>query len=159
MPLQGLDFKALNKAFEVSCVAATIRQVKEIVPLPADFVHPLEVESPVTGYTEEYGPTRRPLLHHGLPLVAAVSPPSLGLLSITNPSTLQLRLQVLLQGKVAALCMAGGQGTRLGSDASKGMFDIGLPSHKSLFQIHCDHLWRIQAMAAFMCHGNKHDIR
>ena len=86
--LQGLDFKAIKKAFEASCTSATISQLKEIVPIPANFVHPLEVESPLTGYADEEGPTRRPLLHHGLALVAGVSLPSLGLLSFINPSTL-----------------------------------------------------------------------
>ena len=88
MSLQGLDFKAIKEAFEASCASATICQLKEIVPIPANFVHPLEVESPQTGYADEEGPTRRPLIHHGLLLVAAVSLPALGLLSITKPSTL-----------------------------------------------------------------------
>lgn len=44
------------------------------------------------------------------------------------------------EGKLAAVTMAGGQGTRLGHDGPKGTFDLGLPSHKPLFEILCDTL-------------------
>lgn len=36
--------------------------------------------------------------------------------------------------------MAGGQGTRLGHNGPKGTFDLGLPNHKSIFEILCDTL-------------------
>ena len=44
------------------------------------------------------------------------------------------------RGKLAVVTMAGGQGTRLGHDGPKGTFDIGLDSHKSLFELLCDSL-------------------
>ena len=44
------------------------------------------------------------------------------------------------EGKLAAVTMAGGQGTRLGHKGPKGTFDIGLESHKSLFELLCDSL-------------------
>jgi UDP-N-acetylglucosamine/UDP-N-acetylgalactosamine diphosphorylase len=43
--------------------------------------------------------------------------------------------EALERGEVAALVVAGGQGTRLGFDHPKGMFAIGPVSGKSLFQI------------------------
>jgi UDP-N-acetylglucosamine/UDP-N-acetylgalactosamine diphosphorylase len=43
-------------------------------------------------------------------------------------------------GKLAAVTMAGGQGTRLGHKGPKGTFDMGLDSHKSLFELLCDYL-------------------
>ena len=43
-------------------------------------------------------------------------------------------------GKLAAVTMAGGQGTRLGHSGPKGTYDIGLDSHKSLFELLCDSL-------------------
>ena len=42
--------------------------------------------------------------------------------------------------KLAAVTMAGGQGTRLGHNGPKGTFDIGLDSHKSLFELLSDYL-------------------
>ena len=43
-------------------------------------------------------------------------------------------------GKLAAVTMAGGQGTRLGHKGPKGTYDIGLESHKSLFELLSDSL-------------------
>ena len=48
--------------------------------------------------------------------------------------------QLLRDGKVGAILVAGGQGTRLGFDQPKGMFPIGPVSGKMLFQILCEQL-------------------
>ena len=48
--------------------------------------------------------------------------------------------KAIKEGKLAAVTMAGGQGTRLGHTGPKGTFDIGLDSHKSLFELLCDGL-------------------
>lgn len=42
------------------------------------------------------------------------------------------------EGKLAVVTMAGGQGTRLGHSGPKGTFDLGLDSHKSIFEILTD---------------------
>lgn len=48
--------------------------------------------------------------------------------------------KAIKEGKLAAVTMAGGQGTRLGHSGPKGTYDIGLDSHKSLFELLCDSL-------------------
>ena len=48
--------------------------------------------------------------------------------------------RLLRAGKVAAVMVAGGQGTRLGFDAPKGTFPIGPVSDRSLFQIHAERI-------------------
>lgn len=43
-------------------------------------------------------------------------------------------LEAIKKGEVAACLLAGGMGTRLGSDDPKGMYDIGLTRHVYIFQ-------------------------
>ena len=52
----------------------------------------------------------------------------------------EIGVEAIKAGKLAAVTMAGGQGTRLGHNGPKGTYDIGLDSHKSLFELLCDGL-------------------
>lgn len=48
--------------------------------------------------------------------------------------------KLLAAGRVGAVIVAGGQGSRLGFDKPKGMFPIGPVSDRTLFQVFCEQL-------------------
>jgi UDP-N-acetylglucosamine/UDP-N-acetylgalactosamine diphosphorylase len=57
-----------------------------------------------------------------------------------TPQDTKLGEDALRRGEVAALIVAGGQGSRLGFEKPKGMFPVGPVSGATLFQIHAEKL-------------------
>lgn len=55
----------------------------------------------------------------------------------------QIGIDAIKQGKVGAVILAGGQGTRLGFDKPKGTLNVGLTKNLYLFQIHVQNLLEI----------------
>jgi UDP-N-acetylglucosamine/UDP-N-acetylgalactosamine diphosphorylase len=56
--------------------------------------------------------------------------------------------ELISRSEVAIIITAGGLGTRLGFSKPKGLFVLnGLPSKKTLFQLHCEKIRRLEQNA------------
>ncbi|MDY6031085.1 MAG: UDPGP type 1 family protein [Treponemataceae bacterium] len=64
----------------------------------------------------------------------------------------KIGLDAIRQGKVAAVLLAGGMGTRLGSDNPKGMYDIGITAPKYIFQCLINNLMDVTNVAQTKIH-------
>lgn len=84
----------------------------------------------------------------------AVIEPYTDILALSSLSRSHLKhlrrdgLKIISEGKIGLLMFAGGQATRLGVNYPKGMYDIGLLSHKSLFQLFAERLLRLKRLAS-----------
>jgi UDP-N-acetylglucosamine/UDP-N-acetylgalactosamine diphosphorylase len=67
--------------------------------------------------------------------------------AVDGPRLQSLGYQAIREGKVAAIIMSGGQGTRLGYHGPKGMYSMGLLSGKTIFQLHIERLQRVRHLA------------
>ncbi len=61
-------------------------------------------------------------------------------------------LQAIKSGKVAAVLLAGGQGSRLGTSAPKGMFNIGVTRELSIFECQMENIKQVASKAGYNFH-------
>jgi UDP-N-acetylglucosamine/UDP-N-acetylgalactosamine diphosphorylase len=104
--------------------AASMRSLEaaDAAPVEADDVHPLDADHVVTSPSAEAVAEWRA---RGLRMIA--------------------------EGQTAALVLAGGQGTRLGSPLPKGLLDLQLPSGLTIFELMAQRILKLQQLARDAC--------
>lgn len=60
----------------------------------------------------------------------------------------EIGYNAIRESRIAAIIMSGGQGTRLGYNGPKGMYCIGLPSGKCIFQIHIERIMKLKLLTS-----------
>ncbi|KAG7789368.1 hypothetical protein KL910_002084 [Ogataea haglerorum] len=115
-----------------------LSQLKQI-PDPAQYLQ--EVQDAIK-YSSSVSKSRR-----FSPLPAQACASTLDSSSETLKEWSDIGLDLIAKGKVGVILMAGGQGSRLGSTAPKGCYNVGLPSQKSLFQLQAERLKKLQQLA------------
>jgi UDP-N-acetylglucosamine/UDP-N-acetylgalactosamine diphosphorylase len=66
----------------------------------------------------------------------------------TKEDVVKIGYDALGRGSCAAVILSGGQGTRLGFNGPKGMFNFGMPSSKTIFQLHIEKIQRLRHLTA-----------
>ena len=64
----------------------------------------------------------------------------------------RLGVDAIRRGSVGVVILSGGQGTRLGFNGPKGMFNLGMPSAKTIFQYHME---RVSSRSSLLAEHSK----
>ena len=66
-------------------------------------------------------------------------------------------MEVMSKNEVGVILLAVCQGTRIGSDKHKALFDVGLPSKKTLLELQAEGIRKLEDMLcgqiSLVCHG------
>jgi len=59
----------------------------------------------------------------------------------------EVGMDALAKGEVGVILLAGGQGTRLGTDKPKALYDVGLPSRKTLLELQAERIKKLEELS------------